>query len=172
VFVAALVLGHFLPAVECPEGSRRREEQSARHLVAEWCARSDGVKDGPEAVYYPNGVRAAIIHYRNGVRDGAGEYSYNNWMVWLRVGTDIDRHRPALLRARATARSRPPRERCLAARQGKHERRRRPPRADRARVGGGPTLLRDGIRSGVARQSHGGVGGDGPAQRRVDAGPL
>ena len=82
----AWVVSHFLQDLNCPDGARRRVERAAGHLVAEWCARPDGVRDGPEVSYYENGVRLAIVHYKNGVLDGPAEYSYNDQTVWRRDG--------------------------------------------------------------------------------------
>ena len=84
MFLAAWVFSHLLPILECPDGTQRREERAVGRLVAEWCAGPDGVLDGPQVSYYPNGVRVAILHYRNGVLDGPAEYSLNDRTIWRR----------------------------------------------------------------------------------------
>jgi antitoxin component YwqK of YwqJK toxin-antitoxin module len=85
----------------CPAGTTHHEQRIAGHLGVEWCATGDGLRHGPFIAYYPNGVRVAIQHFKDGVLDGPAEYSFNNGTIWrrdeFRDGESLRRwHNPAV----------------------------------------------------------------------------
>lgn len=68
----------------CPAGTQLRETGTQGRLVAEWCARPDGTKQGPHVTYYPNGRKVADRGFADGVVDGPATYYLNDGTVHLR----------------------------------------------------------------------------------------